>query len=115
MGSLLVVDGSESIEGPLLQSDRPVDLTRADRVFGKRSMDPLVTAVLGRLASCDALRSNAELDPLQRQRTDAVNRRKRRAVIGADDVRKPEFDGRDLGYFSAGELVWTSQRSRKRL
>jgi len=91
MRALLVEDPSEVVETLLL---RP--LIGCRRVRGRllqRSVHPLMTAVLLRLARRDPLRLHARLDQLHREpaETAGSRRRKWRTIVGTDHRRQPNL------------------------
>ena len=81
---LLVELGTELIQAALL------GVTGGGRWAGalglERAMHPFVTAVLLRLAGCDALGDDPQLDPPHRQSAQSgrAQRGERRAIVGAD-------------------------------
>src|SRR6202022_2398873 len=86
---LVVVDGSEVVEPLLLR--RPAIGRRRCGLFLERTMNPLVTAILLRLAGGDPLGRDAELDPPDRQPRQSTHpgRGKRRTVVRTDRPRQP--------------------------
>ncbi len=87
----VIVDGAEHVKGPLLLGERR--LGRACGVFFQRAMQPLVPAVLLRLAGIDPLGAHAKLDPPhgKPRKPARADRSERRPVVRADRKRQTEL------------------------